>query len=146
MHIAYAEILENVRGRLIGALVGGETEREVGLHGIETGILKRVRPYFIAQPYAPAFLTCVHDDARSCLSDPPHALFKLFAAIAPEREKRVAREARGVDSHEHVLPGLAEHERRVFTTVENGSIGRDGKCTVSGRELRGSDADDGWAM
>src|SRR3989344_2177445 len=135
MHFAYAEILEDVRCRFIGALVGGEAEREVGLHGVETGILKRVRSYLIAQPYAAAFLTCVHDDARPRFSYSPHAFFKLFAAIASEREKRVAREARGVDPHEHVLPRLAEHERRVFATVEHGSIGGDGKGTVRGREL-----------
>ena len=63
---SHAEVEEHLGGDAIVARVIGQTEGQVGLHGVKTLLLKRVGGDLVGEPYAASLLPEVEETPRPC--------------------------------------------------------------------------------
>ena len=90
-----AQVAEYLRSYPVVAQVGGKTEGDIGLDGVQSlFLLKMVRLKFIGEAYAPAFLVHVEHYSLPFFLDGFKSGVKLFSAIAPQRMENIACNAR----------------------------------------------------
>src|SRR5580658_3602665 len=81
-HLADTEVADNLRADAVIAQVLLESQFQVRLDGIETGVLQRIRPDFVAEPDSASLLMKVDDHARIRREDSIDGLRELLAAVA----------------------------------------------------------------
>ena len=90
------------RDRVV-ALVVAESERQVGVHGVEPAILERVGAHLVDEADPAALLAQVqHEAALACAPICLERHLELIAAVAAQRAEGVPGEALGVQPRRHV--------------------------------------------
>ena len=122
-HLPHTEVGEHLDRLVIGAGVGGVAQLQVGVHGVEPGVLQRIRPQLLAQPDAAALVPADVDHCSAPFGpDQPQRLLELLAAVAAPRAERVAGQALGVHPDQRrrrvggVVVGDAHAEHDVLLT------------------------------
>ena len=101
------------------ALVGLESQVDVGLYGVHAFLLELVGGNLVHQSDASSFLLHVDEHALAFLFDHLHGFVQLFAAVTPLAAEDVARGAGGVyaDEDGFVFLPFAFDECHVFQSV-----------------------------
>src|SRR5579871_637249 len=133
---AEAEVREDLVADPVFAGVGGEAERDVGLHGVESAGLEVIGPKLVQEADSAPLLGHVQEDAALLTGDLDESLVELLAAVAEERVKDVARQALGVDTDEDVLGAVhvALDEGEVLLVGEDLAERDRGELAVGGRK------------
>src|SRR3954453_20248491 len=100
---AESEVGENLASDAVLAKIRGEAELEVGLHGVEPGLLQLVGLALVQEADPAPLLRHVEKHSARLLGDPLERELQLLAAVAAKRMEDVAGQAPRVDAHEHVL-------------------------------------------
>jgi hypothetical protein len=86
------------------AVVYGQTQVQVGVHGVETLILQFVGPEFVADPDSSSLVTSkVNHHALAFFHDPTHRFAQLVSTIAFHASKDVTCKTFAVDPDKNVL-------------------------------------------
>ena len=125
---------QHLRGGGVVALVLAVAEGEVGLVGVQAGVLQRVGVELGVEADAPALLAQVEQEAAG-VGDPLGRLAQLRAAVAPLGAEHVAGEALAVRPHQRRgaagggalerPPPVAEAEQQVLLAVGQSGEGED---------------------
>ena len=111
-----AEVGEDLGADAVFAAVDGQAQFQVGVDGVESGVLEFVGAQFVGDADASAFVSAeVDDDAVAVVVDAAHCFVELGAAVAFDAGEHVTGDAFAVDSDEHVGPSgdVAFDERQV---------------------------------
>ena len=113
-HGSDPELSKDRRALAVVAGVDGQPERDIGVDRVGTGVLGHVGAKLVHQADSSSLVTGrVHQDATPLRSDQPQSGTELDAAVATQRSEGVARQALGVESHEHVVAvGDVAHDHR----------------------------------
>ena len=144
LHAGDAQVFHNLHGQVVLALVGLETEGNIGLDGVHAVVLERVSLDLVVQADAPAFLPEVDQSPRPVFEDHLKGHVQLFAAIAFEAAKGVAGETLAMDAHQHVVTRrpIADDQRGVFPAVDDAVVADDAGDAVPGGQVGFRDAGD----
>src|SRR5690606_3627625 len=124
-HRADAEVDQDLRAGAVVAGVGGQTEIEVGVDGVASGVLQLVGLQLVHQADAAALVTAhVQHHAAALGVDHLQGGVELGAAVAAQRAEHVAGQALGVHAHQHVLAvaDVATHQDRKSTRLNSSHV------------------------
>ena len=91
-----AQVVQHARRDVVGAQVGLEAELMVRFDGIRPIRLKFVRPNFVAETYAPAFLAQIEQNALAFLDHAIERRVELVSAVTFQRAKDLGRQTLAV--------------------------------------------------
>ena len=100
-----AQVGQDRGTRAVLAEVGSKAESEVGFDGVHALILKGISAQFIDETDAAALLTEVEQDAATTFFDAAQGFGQLFATVATETAKGIARQALRVHTTEDRFGG-----------------------------------------
>src|SRR5579862_89196 len=123
-HLAYAEIVENLRSDAVVALIDRQSKREIRFDGVRPAILKLVRAQLVSQPNAAAFLPKIEQYAATPVCDQLHSAVALRRTVAADGMQRVAGHAFGVDADEDLfsVSDLPHDQRDVRVLVNRRGV------------------------
>src|SRR6516225_10711502 len=101
-HRSYANLAQDLYTNSVIALIGLESQALVGFDRVEPLVLQLVRPDFVGQTDAAAFLIQVQQHAPALARDSAKRRVELRATIAPCRVEDGAGQARRVNADEDV--------------------------------------------
>ena len=135
------EVDEDLRADPVVAKVGRKAELQVRVDGVEPVLLELVGAQLVEQPDPAALLREIEQDAGALALDHRQRRLELLAAIAAQRVEDVARQALGVDAHEHVVAArdVALDHRHVVLVVDERPVADRGELAERGRQLRRHD-------
>ena len=99
--VRQAEVDEDLRAYAVVTQVGGQPELEIGVDRVEPLLLELVGVELVEQADSASLLREIEQDAAALLVDHRERRLHLLAAVAAQRVEDVARQALGVDAHEH---------------------------------------------
>src|SRR4029453_1001767 len=118
----YAKITKYGSGYIVIARIDRQTQSQIRIHRVQSGVLQRVRVQLGVQSNAAALMPAkVDDDAEALPRNLLHGRVQLFAAIAAPGSEGVTGEAfRGNPNQRHmavsaIAAQIAEDQRKVLT-------------------------------
>ena len=126
-HLPDTQVVEDLAGCLVVAVVHGEAEAEVGVDGVEAFVLLQlVRAQFVAESDAAAFVSAqVDQDTGSGVGDRAEGGSELGSAVTAQGPGEVSGEALAVQAHQWCVGGggIAHHQDHVLGAVAGAVVG-----------------------
>src|SRR5208282_351840 len=144
LHLANAEIAQNLRADSIVAEVLVEAEVQVRFDGVHPLVLQRVGANLVAEPDSAALLVEINHHAAVRRHDSLHRLLQLLTAVASRRRKHVAREALRMEPHQRRASAadLALDQRQMLAAIDD--VAEDDSlqhAAIDGKRLLGNALD-----
>ena len=137
-----AQINQDLRADAVITQIRQESQRFIGLDGIEPLVLQIISLELIDQADASSFLAHVNDDPRAVFADRFKRGFHLGVAVAAQRMKNVPRQTFRLNAHKdgNGFVDLAHDHGDMDEIIDLRLIGDDGEFTVFGGQFCFHDA------
>src|SRR6202040_1337399 len=121
LHLADAEIAQNLRADSVIAQVLVKAEMQIRLDRVHPVVLQRISPNLVAEPDSAALLVKINHDSAIRRHDSLERFLQLLAAVASRRREHVTGQALRMEPHQGTTSAtdLSLDQRQMLAAVDD---------------------------